>query len=232
VGHQCWSPGSHIPQTVDQAIALAKRQQQVLDRTKHQGSKSSVFGKAQSSYTKHDSKSGGQQSPFWKERQTLNYRKANNLCYYCGEKYDQAHAAVCTQRPKAQVNALVTNDLDMPLSEELVAQLELEESLTSEFCQLSVNALAGTDQGNAMKLKALAKNQIMLTLVDTGSTHSFVSSEFLKKVGIQFVPTTPKQVRLPNGQVLLSDRWVPNMTWWCSGHTLQADMRVLDFLCI
>ena len=204
----------------------------MLDRTKHQGSKSSVFGKAQSSYTKHDSKSGGQQSPFWKERQTLNYRKANNLCYYCGEKYDTAHAAVCTQRPKAQVNALVTNDLDMPLSEELVAQLELEESLTSEFCQLSVNALAGTDQGNAMKLKALAKNQIMLTLVDTGSTHSFVSSEFLKKVGIQFVPTTPKQVRLPNGQVLLSDQWVPNMTWWCSGHTLQADMRVLDFLCI
>ena len=139
---------------------------------------------------------------------------------------------MCTQRPKAQVNALVTNDLDMPLSEELVAQLELEESLTSEFCQLSVNALAATDQGNAMKLKALVKNQIMLTLVDTGSTHSFVSSEFLKKVGIQFVPTTPKHVRLPNGQVLLSDQWVPNMTWWCSGHTLQADMRVLDFLCI
>ena len=119
----------------------------MLDRTKHQGSKSSVFGKAQSSYTKHDSKSGGQQSPFWKERQTLNYREANNLCYYCGEKYDPAHAAVCTQRPKAQVNALVTNDLDMPLSEELVAQLELEESLTSEFCQPNAVSLDRENHG-------------------------------------------------------------------------------------
>jgi len=122
----------------------------------------------------------------------------------------------------------VTNDLDIPLTDEIIAQLELEDALSSEFCQLSLNALAGTDHGDAMKLQALVKNQAMLTLVDTGSTHSFVSSAFLEKVGVQAVPTTPKQVKLANGQVLLSDRWVPNMAWWCNGYTLHADMRVLD----
>jgi len=84
----------------------------------------------------------------------------------------------------------VTNDLDIPLTDEIIAQLELEDALSSEFCQLSLNALAGTDHGDAMKLQALVKNQAMLTLVDTGSTHSFVSSAFLEKVGMQVVPTT------------------------------------------
>ena len=208
---------------------LAKRQQQVLDKGKQSWSKPVSHHKSQSVSQKADSKSAGPQSSLWKERQTLNYRKANNLCYYCGDKYDPSHAVVCKQRPQAQVHALVANDLDMPLSEEVVAQLELEDSLTAEFCQLSLNALAGTDHGDALKLKAKVKNQAMLTLVDSGSTHSFVSSEFLAKVGITPVPTTPKQVKLPNGDILISDCWVPDMAWLCNGYTLHSDMRVLDF---
>ena len=62
------------------------------------------------------------------------------------------------------------NDLDLPLSEEVIAQLELEDSLTNEFGQLSLNALAGTDQGQTLKLRAMVKNKVMLTLVDSGST--------------------------------------------------------------
>ena len=79
---------------------------------------------------------------------------------------------------------MVTNDLDMPLNDEILAQLELEDALTAEFCHLSLNALAGTDHGDAMKIQALVKNQVMLTLVDTRSTHSFVSAAFLERVGV------------------------------------------------
>jgi len=89
--------------------------------------------------------------------------------------------------------------------------------------------LVANDLDMPLKLKALVKNQVKLTLVDTGSTHSFASSAFLKKVGIQPVPITPKKLKLPNGEVLISDQWVPRMTLWFNGYTLQADMRVLDF---
>ena len=47
-------------------------------------------------------------------------RKANNLCFQCGEPYNPTHATVCTKKPKAQANALVVNDLNMPLSEEIL----------------------------------------------------------------------------------------------------------------
>ena len=219
---------AQVPKDVDEAILLAKVQQQVLEKGKHKWSKAAASTKFQSSTSKGEGKTGPQPSTMWKERQTLNYRKANNLCYYCGEKYDPNHAAICAQRPKAQLNALVTNPLDMPLSEEVVAQLELEDSLASEFCQLSLNALAGTAHGDAMQIQALVQNKTMLTLIDTGSSHSFVSAAFLDTVGIKPVPTVPRQVKLANGQVLQSDLWVPNMPWFCNGHTLHADMRVLD----
>jgi hypothetical protein len=47
------------------------------------------------------------------------------------------------------VNALVVNDLDldMALSDEVLAQLAVEDSLTTTFCQLSLNAISGTDEG-------------------------------------------------------------------------------------
>lgn len=31
------------------------------------------------------------QAEFWKERQLCEYRRANGLCYNCGDKYDPAH---------------------------------------------------------------------------------------------------------------------------------------------
>ena len=219
---------SQLPQTVDRAIMLAKVQQHVLEKGKGRQQKSLLPPRRQSWSAKQDAKSSAPSPTLSKERQLLNYRKSNNLCYYCGEKYDPTHAAICTQRPKAQVNAIVVNDLDMPLSEEVVAQLELEDSLTDEFGQLSLNALAGTDQGQTLKLRALVKNKVMLTLVDSGSTHSFVSSQFLQQVGITPIPTSPTSVRLANGQVLVSDHWVPQLHWWCDGYTLHTDMKVLD----
>lgn len=68
----------------------------------------------------------------------------------------------------------------------------------------------------------------MLLLLYSGSTHSFVSSSFVTRAGLSTVPIAPKQVKLPNGDLLTCDRMVPQLIWWCQGHTLSADMRVLD----
>jgi hypothetical protein len=51
--------------------------------------------------------------------------------------------------------------------------------LTENFGQLSINAMARTEAANSIKLKAIVQNKTMLILVDTGSSHSFVSSHFV-----------------------------------------------------
>ena len=104
----------------------------------------------------------------------------------------------------------------------------MEDSLNAEFGQLSLHALSAANTPDCIKLKALVQNKVMLLLVDSGSSHSFVSSKFLQLTGLTAVPATPKQVTLPNGQVLISDQIVPQLSWWCQGHTITTSMRVLD----
>ena len=150
------------------------------------------------------------------------------MCYWCSEKYDPAHAAICPKRPKEQMNVLSLNTLDVELSKHILAQLDLEDALSQDFCQLSLNALSGTDQGQAMKISALVGNKIMLILIDNGSSHSFISSDFHQTIGINPIPATAQQVHLASGDTIISDKLVPGLEWWSNGHTMVTDMKVLD----
>lgn len=115
----------------------------------------------------------------------LVYRGSQNLLdFYCVEPFDANHVPKCTKRPQPALNAVVVNDLDVPLTNEVFHELDLEDSITSEFCQLSLNALAGTDKGGPLNLRALVKNKVMLNLMDSDNSHSFVSSSFLPTCGI------------------------------------------------
>lgn len=115
----------------------------------------------------------------WRDKQLRDYRKANNLCYHCGEKYEPGHDETYAKRNKPQLNALVVNDLDKEINEDLLNEMAIDEMLTENFGQLSLNAMAGTETTNLVKLKETVKNKTMLILVDTGSSHNFVSSHFV-----------------------------------------------------
>ena len=106
--------------------------------------------------------------------------------------------------------------------------MELEDNLASDFCQLSLNALAGTAQGDALVVRDLVQNKVMLILIDSGSSHSFISQSFLQKLHIPIVPMSPQQVKLANGHILVTNQWVPNLEWWCDGYTVHTNMKVLD----
>ena len=73
-------------------------------------------------------------------------------------------------------------------------------------------------------------NKTMFILVDTGSSHSFVSSHFVNMVSLPTVPMPQQKVKLANGEWLHTTRKVPNLQWFIQGHTFQHDMIVLDML--
>lgn len=119
------------PTTMDRALSLARIQQQVLEWRKMKNNRTSGSSKQGTTYIKPDNKQSSTSSPHWKERLARDYRKANGLCYYCGEKFDPAHAQVCSKRLGAQVNALALNSLDINLNDEVLAELALEDSLAT-----------------------------------------------------------------------------------------------------
>ena len=94
------------------------------------------------------------------------------MLFVRGEKYDPAHVEVCPKRQKAHLNTLVVNDLDTNLTEDILNQLEMEDTLSDTFCQLSLHALAGTKGSDCIKIKSLIKNKSMIMLLDSGSSHS------------------------------------------------------------
>jgi hypothetical protein len=67
------------------------------------------------------------------------------------------------------------------LSDDAMVALELlEETPVVASCyQLSLNTVAGTDTGETMRLHALVGNQVMILLIDSGSTHTFVTRTFV-----------------------------------------------------
>ena len=219
---------SQIPETLERAMLLAKIQQQVVDKVKNRWSKPGNNYKAAIPTVKQDAKGTATTSPLWKERQTRDYLKANGLCFYCREPYDANHAKSCTKRPHHQLNALSVNGLDAILTEEVIQQLEMEDNLASEFCQLSLNALAGTAQGEALVVRALVQNKVMLILVDSGSSHSFINQQFVQLLNIPTLPMPAQQVRLANGDTLTTNTWVPKLEWWSNGYTVQTNMKVLQ----
>lgn len=69
-----------------------------------------------------------------------------------------------------------------------------------------------------MKLKALVKDKVMLTLLDSGSSHNFVSSNFVEVAKLKTVPIPPRTVKLPNGELLTASAKVDQMQWYIRGH--------------
>lgn len=68
----------------------------------------------------------------------------------------------------------------------------------------------------------------MLILMDSGSSHSFISANFVDVANLQTVPMQSKRVKLDNGNTILADRKVSQLQWYCQGNTLCTDMVMLD----
>jgi hypothetical protein len=175
-----------VPITVDRAALIAKIQQKVSDCSKLKFQRNNQDNKPQPQ--KPEAKPTATYGNFWRKRQLRDYRKANNLCFHCGEKFEMGHAEHCAKRNNPRVNALIVNDLDKDINEDLLNDMAIEDMIIEDFCQLSLNAMADTHTADSIQLKATVQNKTMLILVDTRSSHSFVRSHFVQ---IAKLPTVP-----------------------------------------
>lgn len=164
---------------------------------------------------------------FGRERQLREFRRANGLCFKCGDKYTREHK--CNK--VGHLLTIEVGDHGELLSDDAIRALELLDENSEEdaaCCQISVHAVAGPESSGTMRLRALVGNQVMLLLVDSGSTHTFVNSAFAEHVGCTIQNVDPVTVRVANGETLQSKQQVSQLQWWCQGHTFSTDMRLLE----
>lgn len=120
-------------------------------------------------------------------------------------------------------------DFGEVFSEDTVHALNLlDETPELQCCLLSTHAMAGTEAGNTLRLRAMVGDQTMLLLVDSGSSHTFVNADFANRAGCVLSPSAPVSVKIANGQYMHCNQMVQNLTWKYQDVAFTENMRVLE----
>jgi hypothetical protein len=96
-------------------------------------------------------------------------------------------------------------------------------------CFISLHAIAGTQSTKVIHPMALVQNQVLSILIDSRSSHIFLNSSMLAKLQCKVTPTKHMNVKVANGQTVISDSEVQDFEWLINGFTFSVDARVLDF---
>ena len=210
----------HIPSCVQSAAMFAAVQEGLLQQ------KSVRSNYAKTPFTKTDSRPALAPGELWKAKQLKEYSRANGLCYKCGEKFTPGH--VCSQvlAPGAQLKAAEAVGQNEIISDALLDAL-VEQS-TADCATISVTALSGAAHPKTIQLRALVGNQVVLILVDSGSTHTFVDHALLSRISVTADQLSqPMKVKVANGEVVQCTEVVSQLTWWIQGHNFTNAMHVL-----
>jgi len=132
----------------------------------------------------------------WEEMQR---RRAQNLCFNCNERFTAGH--------KCQGSRILMlegcNDSDT-----LLCDNDLEEQLNQEKYEeltgpsITLHALSRWTAPKTMRITAMIGSCNVIILIDSGSTHNFISERTANLLRLPVVPTETFTVHVVNGESL------------------------------
>lgn len=139
------------------------------------------------------------------------YRKAKGLCYKCGAKWGPQHC--CPE----SVPLHVVEELWQLVSEGgrttqptvKTAKSDSEEDLMA----ISVQAVNGTSSGKTIRLACSIDKCRAIVLVDSGSSHNFISEQMAALLPGWKALQKPISVKVADGRVLLCTHEVEDCPW-------------------
>lgn len=152
-----------------------------------------------------------------------NYRQARGLCFKCGEHWGQGHQCAAT--------------VQLHIVEELLGLLQAKnqdrqevDSDSEEEVLMSISKLAMTGQITSCTVRLLGRlgEQEVLILVDSGSSHSFISEQVATKSPSKVQQMLPVSVKIVDGGVLSCPGYIPTYNWMTQGHQFATNLRVLS----
>ncbi|XP_039064690.1 uncharacterized protein LOC120209873 [Hibiscus syriacus] len=151
----------------------------------------------------------------------VKYRRTHNLCFKCGEKYTPGHQ--CKVR---QLNCMEEEEdsAKKGMTEEEAGE---KEDVENEALEISINAITGNVSHTTLRIQGFIKGKPLNILIDSGSTHSFVTPKWAKE-GMELVNTQPLVITVANGDKLYSNAKCNKVSWKMQGYEFQHDFRVLS----
>lgn len=141
----------------------------------------------------------------------------------CGEKWQPGHVCSAT--------------VQLYVVQELLDLLQLEdnsvdsEQLDGKLCVISLAAISGSVSSHTVCLLGLIRQQEVLMLVDSGSSHSFISSTFAAQWSDAHPVSFPLKVQIANGGVMPCTHQIAACQWWTEGCDFQTTFKLLPLGC-
>ena len=163
---------------------------------------------------------------FNREHQLRDYRRANGLCFKCGDKFSKEHQC----KRSGQLLTIEVGEFGEVLSDEAVRAMDLlqETEVAGTCCHILIDALAGTETANTVRIRAQVGMQTMILLIDSGSSHTFVTRSFAERAGCTITSAPAVSVKVANGQTMQCDAQVEQLQWSYNDHMFLDTMRILD----
>jgi hypothetical protein len=151
-------------------------------------------------------------------------RRAQGLCIRCGVKWSKDHR--CAQA--VQLNAL-EEVLALFSVDDSVDAMEVDQPPEHAEVQmlLSMAAVSGISTPRTMTFDGFLGDTPVRILLDSGSTHTFISTAMAATcLNVQAL-YPPVHVKVANGQVLTCSQFIPSAEWSVQGFTFHSDLKVL-----
>lgn len=124
---------------------------------------------------------------FWDE---LHKHKREGTCFHCGEKYVAGH--ICKEKTEVKLFLMAGEE-----GEEIEIQ-----NKEDYIPKISLHALTGCDTVRTMRMHALIGRHKLSVLIDSRSTHNFISIKLANKMTLPVQPIGPFHVKVANGEPL------------------------------
>lgn len=155
------------------------------------------------------------------------YRRARGLCDRCADKWVPGHRCA----PIVQLHSL--QELWELIEEDSSTNTtETEPKPSGELLSLSMSAVSGTPSRRTVQLSGECQGHPVILLVDSGSSHSFVSSPLAVKLsGISSLPH-PVTVQVADGGNVSCSQFFRafQIQWSVQGYNFFTDFRVIPLL--
>lgn len=155
-----------------------------------------------------------------------NYGRARGLCLKCGECWGHGHQCA------AMVQLHVVEEL-LELLQAKVRDRQDGDSDSDEEQLMSISKLATTGETTPRTVRLLGNigGLDVLLLVDSGSSHSFISEAVAARMPGQVQQMRPVSVKIADGGTLSCFGYIPACRWETQHQTFTTDVRVLSLGC-
>ncbi|XP_015168562.1 uncharacterized protein [Solanum tuberosum] len=147
-------------------------------------------------------------------RSEMDERRLKGLCFNCDEVFTRGH--LCKK-------LFWIDSID-----EEEESLEQETNPNIDQPEISLQAIIGVTAPQNMRLQGQLAGNPVVSLVDSGSTHSFVNSKIVSQFNLQVERREGLRVVVVNGERVRSPGQCEGVSIWFGNHAFHIDLYVLN----